>query len=47
LHDLQNQVNQPDFYRQSTEQTTKILNQIKEIENDLSKGYQRWQALES
>jgi ABC transport system ATP-binding/permease protein len=47
LGELQTLVNQPEFYRQSADQTTKILNQIKELENNLAEAYQRWQALES
>lgn len=47
LSELQALVNQPEFYRQSADQTIKIFNQIKELENNLAKAYQRWQALES
>jgi ABC transport system ATP-binding/permease protein len=46
LHELQTLANQPNFYRQSPEQSTKIINKINEIENNLTELYQRWQLLE-
>jgi ATP-binding cassette subfamily F protein uup len=47
LGELQTLVNQPDFYRQPSDQTSKIINQIKQLENNLAEAYQRWQALET
>ncbi|MGB1262191.1 MAG: ATP-binding cassette ATPase Uup [Cognaticolwellia sp.] len=43
---LQQQVNQPDFFSQSQEQTSKILNQLATNESKLEVAYARWQELD-
>ncbi|MCW8833776.1 MAG: ATP-binding cassette domain-containing protein, partial [Colwellia sp.] len=43
---LQEQVNQADFFSQDAEQTKNILNQLAEKESKLDLAYTRWQALD-
>ena len=43
---LQQQVNQPDFFSQSQEQSNKILNQLTANESKLEVAYARWQELD-
>lgn len=47
LNELQTLASQPDFYRQPSEQTAKILNKINKLEKDLADSYQRWQDLDA
>ena len=47
LNALQLQVNDPDFFRQSAETTTAILNQLQQTESKLAHAYERWEQLEA
>ncbi|WP_286267497.1 ATP-binding cassette ATPase Uup [Thalassotalea atypica] len=44
---LQEQVNDPNFFSQENEATTKILNQLTESESKLEAAYERWQELDA
>ena len=46
IDELQQQVNQSDFFSQSQEQSNKILNQLAERESELEVAYARWQELD-
>ena len=46
IADLQEQVNQNDFFSQDEQHTKKILNQLSENESKLDLAYSRWQALD-
>ncbi|REL29537.1 ATP-binding cassette ATPase Uup [Thalassotalea euphylliae] len=46
IGELQDQVNQPDFFSQDTATTQKILNQLQESESKLEAAYDRWQELD-
>ncbi|GHF92460.1 ATP-binding cassette ATPase Uup [Thalassotalea marina] len=46
ISELQELVNQADFFTQPQEQTQKILNQLKEKESKLEVAYSRWQELD-
>lgn len=46
IGELQEQVNQPDFFSQDPEVTKKILNQLQESESKLEVCYDRWQELD-
>lgn len=46
IADLQEQVNQGDFFSQEEEHTKKILNQLSENESKLDLAYSRWQELD-
>lgn len=46
IGELQEQVNQPDFFSQDPEITKKILNQLQESESKLEVCYDRWQELD-
>ncbi|MDO6506629.1 ATP-binding cassette domain-containing protein [Colwellia sp. 4_MG-2023] len=46
ITDLQEQVNQSDFFSQDEKHTKKILNQLSEKESKLDTAYSRWQALD-
>ena len=46
IEQLQQQVNQADFFSQSKEQTNKILNQLTKSESNLEVAYARWQELD-
>jgi len=46
IADLQEQVNQSDFFSQDEKHTKKILNQLSEKESKLDTAYSRWQALD-
>lgn len=47
LSALQQQVNDPNFFRQSAEYTQKSLNQLQETESKLAHAYERWEQLEA
>ncbi|MCW8092304.1 ATP-binding cassette ATPase Uup [Alteromonas sp. ASW11-130] len=47
LAELQQAVNQPEFFKQSSDETSKALAQLGEIENTLAAKYARWDELES
>lgn len=47
LSALQTQVNSPEFFRSSTDVTTAILNQLKDVESKLAHAYERWEQLEA
>jgi ATP-binding cassette subfamily F protein uup len=47
LSALQQQVNDPQFFRQSAEYTQKALNQLHETESKLAHAYERWEQLEA
>ena len=47
LSALQQQVNDPQFFRQSAEYTQKALNQLHEAESKLAHAYERWEQLEA
>jgi ATP-binding cassette subfamily F protein uup len=47
LSALQTQVNDPEFFRQSADVTTALLNQIQQTESKLAHAYQRWEQLEA
>ncbi len=47
LNALQLQVNDPDFFRQSAETTTAILNQLQQTESKLAHAFERWEQLEA
>ncbi|WP_333798411.1 ATP-binding cassette ATPase Uup [Rheinheimera sp.] len=47
LSSLQSKVNDPDFFRQSAEATTAILNQLQQTESKLAHAYERWEQLEA
>ena len=47
LSALQQQVNDPQFFRQSAESTQKTLNQLHETESKLAHAYERWEQLEA
>lgn len=47
LGELQEQVNDPDFFRQDNDVTAPLLAQLNDIENELSQKYARWDELES
>ncbi|MBU0913734.1 MAG: ATP-binding cassette domain-containing protein [Gammaproteobacteria bacterium] len=47
LSALQQQVNDPDFFRQSADYTQKALNQLHEAESKLAHAYERWEQLEA
>jgi len=46
IANIQESVNQPDFFSQESEVTSKILNQLQEKESKLESCYQRWQELD-
>jgi len=46
IDELQNQVNQTDFFSQTAEKTSAILNQLQESESKLEAAYSRWQELD-
>jgi len=46
IADLQEQVNQSDFFNQDEQHTKKILNQLSENESKLDTAYSRWQVLD-
>ena len=46
IADLQEQVNNADFFTQSSEKTSSILNQLQESESKLEVAYARWQELD-
>jgi len=46
ISELQQQVNQPEFFTQESDKTTKILNQLKEYESKLEAAFDRWQELD-
>jgi len=46
IDELQNQVNQADFFSQAAEKTAAILNQLQESESKLEAAYSRWQILD-
>jgi len=46
IADLQEQVNQSDFFNQDEQHTKKILNQLNENESKLNTAYARWQELD-
>jgi len=46
ISDLQEQVNQSDFFNKSEQETKKILNQLSENESKLDLAYSRWQELD-
>ena len=46
INELQEQVNQADFFNQSSEKTAAILNQLQESESKLEATYARWQELD-
>ncbi len=47
LEELQEQVNHPDFFKQSTDETAHALSQLEELESTLSQKYARWDEVES
>jgi ATP-binding cassette subfamily F protein uup len=47
LSGLQQQVNDPDFFRQNADYTQKALNQLHEAESKLAHAYERWEQLEA
>lgn len=47
VEDLQEIVNQPDFFKQENEQTASLLNELAEKQEQLSQAYARWDELES
>ena len=47
LSALQTQVNDPEFFRQSADVTTALLNQIQQTESKLAHAYERWEQLEA
>ncbi|WP_031564513.1 ATP-binding cassette ATPase Uup [Rheinheimera texasensis] len=47
LSALQTQVNDPEFFRQSADVTTALLNQIQQVESKLAHAYERWEQLEA
>ena len=46
IDELQQQVNQSDFFSQAQELSNKILNQLAESESKLEVAYARWQELD-
>ena len=46
IADLQEQVNQSDFFSKAEQDTKKILNQLSENESKLDIAYSRWQELD-
>lgn len=44
--EINNTINQADFYQQEQLKTTQILNQLQAINNQLEQAYQRWDLLE-
>ncbi len=46
IAELQEQVNQADFFSQAAEITSAILNQLQELESKLEAAYTRWQELD-
>lgn len=47
LSALQQQVNDPDFFRQNADYTQKALNQLHGAESKLAHAYERWEQLEA
>lgn len=47
VDELQSQVNDPDFFKQDSTETQKILNQLSETESKLEAAYSRWEELEN
>ncbi|MDR7119835.1 ATP-binding cassette domain-containing protein [Rheinheimera soli] len=47
LSALQQQVNDPQFFRQNADYTQKALNQLHEAESKLAHAYERWEQLEA
>ncbi len=47
LDSLQTKISQADFYQSDSEEINKTLAQIKKIETELEKGYERWEILEN
>jgi ATP-binding cassette subfamily F protein uup len=47
LSALQQQVNDPDFFRQNADYTQKALNQLHDAESKLAHAYERWEQLEA
>ncbi len=46
LSQLQQQINQPEFYQQSVAITSQVLNRLAELEQQLEFSFERWQELE-
>ncbi len=47
VEQLQSKVNDPEFFKQSQEDTQKILNQLSDTESKLEAAYDRWEELEN
>ncbi|MEC9261663.1 MAG: hypothetical protein VYD53_10030 [Pseudomonadota bacterium] len=47
VEEQQTLVNDPEFFKQGSEQTSAVLNALAESEEQLSQAYARWDELES
>lgn len=47
IENLQAQVNDPEFFKKSAEDTTPVLNQLQELESKLDTAFSRWEELEA
>ena len=46
VHALAARMADPAFYQQDSAKITKVVNQLKELQNELARTYQRWDELE-
>jgi ATP-binding cassette subfamily F protein uup len=46
VEELQEQVNSPEFFKQTSEETTITLNQLEQAESKLETAFMRWEELE-
>ncbi|MGO3800767.1 MAG: ABC transporter ATP-binding protein, partial [Vibrio casei] len=47
VDELQEKVNQPDFFNQSSDDTQAVLNRLNATEQELETAFARWEELES
>lgn len=47
IESLQTQVNAPEFFKKTAEETTPVLNQLQELESKLDAAFSRWEELEA
>jgi ATP-binding cassette subfamily F protein uup len=47
IETLQQEVNDPDFFSKSVEQTQPVLNKLSAVEQELEVAFERWEELEA
>jgi len=46
IHDLTVEMASPVFYQQDSAEITQVVNQLKEMQDELAQAYHRWEELE-